>query len=124
MVWPGRLEEVGTAPRLILDGAHNDYSIKLVCAELLARVKPASRPFVVLFACAKDKDHAAMLRALADAKPDAIVFTHSGNVRGREPADLAQLWSTLSKTFPAGPPGTSRKPRAGRTRLASAIPSR
>ncbi len=97
VVWPGRLEEVSAAPRLILDGAHNDYSIKLVCNELLARVKPASRPFVVLFACAKDKDHGAMLRALADAKPDAIVFTHSGNVRGREPADLAQLWSTLSK---------------------------
>ena len=97
VVWPGRLEEVQASPRIILDGAHNDYSIKLVCKELLSRAHPVSRPLVVLFACAKDKDHHAMLRALSDAAPDAMVFTHSGNVRGREPEDLAHVWNSLSK---------------------------
>ena len=94
VVWPGRLEEVPATPRLVLDGAHNDYSLKLVCNELLAR--PWSRPFVVLFACARDKDHVAMLKNLAAATPDAVVFTHSGNVRGREPAELADAWKTFS----------------------------
>jgi dihydrofolate synthase/folylpolyglutamate synthase len=94
VVWPGRLEEVLESPRIVLDGAHNDYSLKLVCNELLAR--PWSRPFVVLFACAKDKDHSAMLKALADAAPNAVVFTHSGNVRGREPSDLAEAWKTFT----------------------------
>ena len=99
VVWPGRLEELAVpqsgTTRVILDGAHNDYSLKVVCHELLSR--SWSRPFVVLFGCARDKDHWGMLRVLAEASPESVLFTHSGNPRGREPSELAQAWSDLQQ---------------------------
>jgi dihydrofolate synthase/folylpolyglutamate synthase len=99
VVWPGRLEELavphGGTTRVVLDGAHNDYSLNVVCQELLSR--SWSRPFVVLFGCARDKDHLSMLRVLAEAGPEAVLFTHSGNPRGRDPSELAQAWSDLNQ---------------------------
>ncbi|HYG75870.1 MAG TPA: folylpolyglutamate synthase/dihydrofolate synthase family protein [Planctomycetota bacterium] len=91
--WPGRLEEI--FKRVFLDGAHNDHSLETVLREV--RPKPrGSSPLVVLFACAKDKDSKAMLRVLAAEKVSQVIFTHSGNVRGKDPADLASEWQTLS----------------------------
>ncbi|MBI3827875.1 MAG: bifunctional folylpolyglutamate synthase/dihydrofolate synthase [Planctomycetes bacterium] len=96
VVWPGRLEEVKRvskpkeSPRVFLDGAHNDYSIDTVLTELHGLL-PGRKRIVVLFACAKDKDAAAILKKLA-AHTDAVVFTHSGNKRSHEPEELAKLW--------------------------------
>jgi dihydrofolate synthase/folylpolyglutamate synthase len=87
--WPGRLEEVrANGTRLLLDGAHNDHSLRTVLREMSAYLAPP----VVLFACAKDKNSVEMLQVLADAGVKAVVFTHSGNARGREPRELADMW--------------------------------
>jgi dihydrofolate synthase/folylpolyglutamate synthase len=106
--WPGRMQEIAKSsagdPRLVLDGAHNDHSVKLVVNELLG--SPDSRPLVVLFGCAKDKDFGAMLAVLAEAAPDHVVFTHSGHSRGREPADLLCEWQSISK-MPASSAATA-----------------
>ncbi|MCY3018641.1 MAG: Mur ligase family protein [Planctomycetota bacterium] len=84
--WPGRLEKAG--PRLFLDGAHNDHSLRTVLREMLPHVGTP----LVLFACAKDKDAAAMLKVLAEAGVSRIVFTHSGSSRSMDPQELARLW--------------------------------
>jgi dihydrofolate synthase/folylpolyglutamate synthase len=100
--WPGRMQECdrksAREPRMVLDGAHNDHSLRLVLSELPGSVQGKNGlPLVVVFGCAKDKDFSAMLRVLDEAAPDAVVFTHSGHSRGREPADLLREWQTISK---------------------------
>ena len=92
--WPGRLEEVRQprgAPRLLLDGAHNDHSVRTVLEELRALLPRDAGRLVVLFACARDKDAPAMLRYV-ERLADGVVFTFSGNARGRSPAELAACW--------------------------------
>ena len=112
--WPGRLEEVthladGTGsknsrmnarPRIFLDGAHNDHSLRIILDELRVHL-PERTPLVVLFACAKDKDSDAMLRTMARAGELHVIFTHSGNVRGKNPEELAREWLKLSGQAPA-----------------------
>jgi dihydrofolate synthase/folylpolyglutamate synthase len=95
--WPGRMEELPSldnAPRMLLDGAHNDYSIKTVLSDLRALL-PECRPVVVVFGCARDKDAPAMLRLVAEMA-DAVVFTTSASQRSREPAELAMIWRELT----------------------------
>jgi dihydrofolate synthase/folylpolyglutamate synthase len=96
--WPGRLEELkqpAATPRLFLDGAHNDHSVRTVLEELRRLLPRDSGRLVVLFACARDKDAVGMLRHVA-ALSDSVVFTFSGNVRGRDPAELALFWKEVT----------------------------
>jgi len=95
--WPGRLEEVlrdgrAAGPRIILDGAHNDHSLRTIMSEVAQHLKTPA----VLFACAKDKNSSAMLQVLAEAGVKHMVFTHSGSPRSRDPSELAQLWFGLT----------------------------
>jgi dihydrofolate synthase/folylpolyglutamate synthase len=60
--WPGRLEEVGAHPTLVLDGAHNPAGI-----EALARALPGlypGRALHLVFGVLADKDHRPMIRTL------------------------------------------------------------
>lgn len=57
--WPGRLQEVPGAPRLLLDGAHNPDAARALAAHL-----EGSGDFVLLFAAMADKDVEAMAAAL------------------------------------------------------------
>lgn len=121
--WPGRLEELPRKtgePLVILDGAHNDDSVEKVLKELRALL-PDTAPRVALFACAKDKDVPSILKILAKGVDDAV-FTHSGNPRGVEPAELAAQWKAAggatSKEAPAvirelAPAFQEAKQRAG-----------
>jgi dihydrofolate synthase / folylpolyglutamate synthase len=97
--WPGRLEKIslpdaGNSPEVFLDGAHNDYSLKTVLNEL--RSTYGDKRIVLLFACAKDKNSEAMLRVAKEAGVADVIFTHSGNTRGKEPSDLAREWKQVS----------------------------
>ncbi|MET0405385.1 MAG: folylpolyglutamate synthase/dihydrofolate synthase family protein [Cystobacter sp.] len=60
--WPGRLEELGSAPPLLLDGAHNPAGVA-VLLEGLRSLYPGRRVHCV-FGVVADKDRAPMLRAL------------------------------------------------------------
>ena len=119
--WPGRLEivtaPVDIGPQIILDGAHNDHSLKTVLNALLpsplgerADVSVSERGvrgavghapekdenLTILFACAKDKDIDSMLKVLSSF-PARVVFTHSGNSRGKDPFELAREWLSHSR---------------------------
>ncbi|WP_171818474.1 bifunctional folylpolyglutamate synthase/dihydrofolate synthase [Pyxidicoccus fallax] len=60
--WPGRLEEVGSAPPVLLDGAHNPAGVEVLLASLDS-LYPGRRVHLV-FGVVGDKDRGPMMRAL------------------------------------------------------------
>ncbi len=60
--WPGRLEEVGSQPTVLLDGAHNPAGVEVLLAGLRA-LYPGRRVHCV-FGVVADKDRGPMMRAL------------------------------------------------------------
>jgi dihydrofolate synthase / folylpolyglutamate synthase len=70
--WPGRLDRVllPDGRRALLDAAHNAAGARALAA-FLARTRPAAPPLV--FAAARDKDVAAMIRALAPFVGEIVV---------------------------------------------------
>ncbi|WP_181791298.1 bifunctional folylpolyglutamate synthase/dihydrofolate synthase [Myxococcus llanfairpwllgwyngyllgogerychwyrndrobwllllantysiliogogogochensis] len=63
--WPGRLEEVGQGPTVLLDGAHNPAGVAVLLASL--RALYAGRPIHCVFGVVADKDRGPMMRALFPA---------------------------------------------------------
>ncbi len=76
--WPGRFEVIPGEPTILLDGAHNTYSIR-VLLDAVARVFPG-RPIVCLFAASKDKEWAVMLDSIS-AAASRIVVTEASTPR-------------------------------------------
>ena len=60
--WPGRLEEVGGAPPVLLDGAHNPAGVEVLLASL--RTLYPERRVHLVFGVVGDKDRGPMMRAL------------------------------------------------------------
>ena len=85
--WPGRIQLVAHDPDVIIDGAHNVASIK-VLLDTLAALPPKKTTFVV--GIAADKDVGAVLRLLA-RRGDAFVVTRTSNPRAAGTADLKAL---------------------------------
>jgi dihydrofolate synthase/folylpolyglutamate synthase len=85
--WPGRFELLAFDgfPALLLDGAHNDYSIEVLLRSIAA-IFPGRRT-VALFGVSKDKEWDRMLAALCAAVPD-VVFTESASPRAAPAAAL------------------------------------
>jgi dihydrofolate synthase/folylpolyglutamate synthase len=108
--WPGRLEVIGDAPRLIVDGAHNPDGIATLVRELPALT--SGRPVDLLFAVMGDKEWPAMVAQLAPccrtvvvtevlpprAAPAAAVAAAFPAVCGAvaEP-DLARAWGLVRR---------------------------
>ena len=92
---PGQASPIENGPRVFLDGAHNEYSLRIILDELRVNL-PERTPRVVLFGCAKDKDSGAMLRVLARSGDLHVIFTHSGNARGKSPEELSSEWTRES----------------------------
>ncbi len=67
---PGRLEQVGEAPPTFIDAAHNPDGAAALAEALPALA--ANRPVVGCLAILRDKDAAAMARALAPALDRAV----------------------------------------------------
>jgi dihydrofolate synthase/folylpolyglutamate synthase len=83
--WPGRLAVLGTAPLVLVDGAHNPAGAAALAAELPRLV--GDRRLVVVFAVMADKAWPAMLEHLLPRAAEVIV-TRVGR-RGLDPAGLA-----------------------------------
>ena len=82
--WPGRIQLVAGEPDIVVDGAHNVASVK-VLLDTLAAMPPKKTTFVVGIAADKDVD--AVLRLLAP-RGDMFVVTRTSNPRAADPADL------------------------------------
>lgn len=63
--WPGRLEELGGSPPVLLDGAHNPAGVQVLLEGL--RSLYAGRRVHCVFGVVADKDRGPMLRALLPA---------------------------------------------------------
>ena len=59
----GRMEQIWTEPRVIVDGAHNAASVQSLIRALGAHVSYDS--LVLVFGCAQDKDITGMLKQIA-----------------------------------------------------------
>ena len=91
---PGRMEMISTAPRVLIDGAHNPDSLRALMRSIGAHVPYDS--MVVLFGCAEDKDVDGLLRELS-LGADKIIFTRArGNSRACDPDELAKRFTAIS----------------------------
>ncbi|MCE9589332.1 MAG: bifunctional folylpolyglutamate synthase/dihydrofolate synthase [Planctomycetes bacterium] len=91
---PGRMEQINSEPRVIIDGAHNSASITALIRSLGAHV--AYDSLVMIFGCGQDKDVNGMLKQVA-LGADKIIFTRAKhNPRVCEPSDLMTRFTDLS----------------------------
>jgi dihydrofolate synthase/folylpolyglutamate synthase len=93
--WPGRLEEVATAPTVLVDAAHNPAAVEAVLGEL--RSATGGRRSVLLFGSMGDHDHSGMLARLSSLPLEAAVLTRADAVRAVEPEVLAREWPGRSE---------------------------
>lgn len=92
---PGRLEQVSSSPRIVLDGAHNAASMACLM-KALASLMP-SESMVVIFGCAADKDITGMLDVVARSA-DKVIFTAvPGSARAADPKELARRLAESGK---------------------------
>jgi dihydrofolate synthase/folylpolyglutamate synthase len=94
---PGRLEQIGTDPVTLLDGAHNPDGMRALVQSLPEVADPHAR-VVAVVSILEDKDAASMLRLLAPVC-SAIVFTRATSSRSLPPPTLQSLAAQLG-----GPP--------------------
>jgi dihydrofolate synthase/folylpolyglutamate synthase len=88
--WPGRFERCPMEPRLWWDGAHNLDGVRALLTTWHDAL--GDPPGAVVLALSRDKDAAAVLRALAEAWPRGhFVMTRSRSERALAPEELARL---------------------------------
>ncbi len=87
--WPCRLETLSDSPRLVADGAHNDYSVATLL-DSLPDYFPYSR-LLVIAGFSRDKSVDQMVGRLAE-KADAVFVTRSRHPRSVRPALLADAF--------------------------------
>lgn len=84
--WPGRLETVLTAPRVILDGAHNVAGAESLASYVRGNIMREKA--VLLLGVLADKDVAGIVRPLAPLFRE-VICTRSPSARTASPKDLA-----------------------------------
>ena len=77
----GRLELVGRQPYIVADMAHNEASIDAMIKSL--KNLSVSGETQAIFSCSRDKDHFAMLRAMAEFFDRIILTTFENNPRSQ-----------------------------------------
>lgn len=75
---PGRFQVIHEVPIIVVDIAHNPFSIRTVMDEIENQFHPSR--FVVVFAVSRDKDIEKMLEILA-SKADVLILTEYSNPR-------------------------------------------
>ncbi len=91
---PGRLQQIGTDPLTLLDGAHNPDGIRAL-TESLPELVAGHDNVVAVVSVLDDKDAAGMLAALMPAC-DALILTTSHNPRALPPPTLQSLTRQLA----------------------------
>ncbi|MDF1552755.1 MAG: bifunctional folylpolyglutamate synthase/dihydrofolate synthase [Deferrisomatales bacterium] len=84
--WPGRLEECGSHPTVLLDGAHNPHASRVLATAL--RDEFRYRRLWLVLGILGDKDARSILADLAPLA-NRLVLTASASRRALAPADLA-----------------------------------
>ncbi len=87
--WSARMEVVGQAPAIVIDGAHNTDSIEKLLTAL--RDTFTARRLIFVFSSSQDKDLTGMIQALAHI--DAVVLTRMKNPRATPIERLQKLFT-------------------------------
>lgn len=91
---PGRLEQINSDPRILVDGAHNAASVQALMRALGQHIPYDS--LVMVFGCAADKDITGMMEKLATGA-DKVIFTRAASTpRAAKPQDLAAIYEEIS----------------------------
>lgn len=85
-VVPGRFQQVGERPWVIVDGAHNPHGVRTLACSLAALEMPA--PLVGVLAIMRDKGYKEMLASLLPLL-DGVVCTQAGASRSLTASELA-----------------------------------
>lgn len=91
--WPGRIEVVGREPTVIIDTAHNWAAVSALL-RTLDESFPARRR-VLVFAAARDKDVAGMLRQLVPRFDSLVLTAFQNNPRNVPVEELVRLVQSL-----------------------------
>ncbi len=83
--WPGRLEVVSHEPLIILDSAHNPYSVGELIESLEILIPDREKTFI--FGCMADKDIDRMLAAILPAAR-RVILTRAEHARATAPEEL------------------------------------
>lgn len=89
---PGRMELVSTAPRIVVDGAHNAASVDALMRSIGQHL--AYDSMVLIFGCCSDKDVKGMLEKISGGA-DKVIFTRVRNIRSCEPEQLAAQYTEM-----------------------------
>jgi len=89
-LWPGRCEVVSRNPLIVLDGAQNVASARVLKQAIEQNFK-YQRLFLVL-GISQDKDILGICKELDDLA-DAVILTRANNPRATEPAELAKYFT-------------------------------
>ncbi|MGC8638298.1 MAG: bifunctional folylpolyglutamate synthase/dihydrofolate synthase [Isosphaeraceae bacterium] len=103
--WPARVEVMGEAPWLVIDGAHNVSSAQALAETLLNYFPATSRTLV--FGTTKDKDLPGQLQALLPLFDRVIATRYALNPRSVPPEDIAaavELQSGKTTLIAVDPP--------------------
>lgn len=87
LAWKGRLEAVQRSPLVVLDSAHNPYSIGRLVESL--RDLDGYERLIFVFGCMADKHADAMLTTLVRVA-DCLIVTQASHARAATPEDLLQ----------------------------------
>ncbi len=89
----GRMEMVCHDPRVMIDAAHNDASIRALIQAIGQNVPYDS--MVVIFGCNSDKNVKGMLEQLRYGA-DKVIFTRSNSLKAMPPQELADMYTEIS----------------------------
>jgi dihydrofolate synthase/folylpolyglutamate synthase len=95
VIWPGRLQVLGQKPLIVLDGAHNAASAKVLMQAIEANF--AFERLHLVVGLTEGKDAHGVLDALVP-RADAVYLTRSAHERAAATAELAALVRT-ARTF-------------------------
>ncbi|MGA9048886.1 MAG: folylpolyglutamate synthase/dihydrofolate synthase family protein [Dehalococcoidia bacterium] len=93
--WPARMQILRTSPLLIVDGAHNPYSIGKIVQSLDKHCQ--HKEVITIFGCSGDKDIRGMAAQLAGFA-DHVIITGSSHPRA---AAISTLVPIFNKSWPA-----------------------
>lgn len=92
--WPARVEVLGEAPWLVIDGAHNVASAEALAETLRSHFPPICRTLV--FGTTRDKDLRGQLRALLPGTAQVIATRYVENPRSVPPEEVAAMIRELN----------------------------
>ena len=87
--WPCRMEYISSSPPVLLDGAHNPYSMKVLLESLKSNFKDLNYLFITGFS--KDKNIAEMVDLISELDC-RVITTESRHPRALDCRDLSKLF--------------------------------